>query len=113
APAEPELSEPNGSRSGAGNGSAGASPSRATKHQLQEYEQWMTRDLAEDLYRLRDVSTPTPIRLSDLPSCLRERYIGKNGKWLVRVFSRDCLWNFEPLNGFVQQVRTVDPEATG
>ncbi len=114
APAEPELSEP------PGEGSAGASPSRrlpskavAAKVRLQQYEQWMTRDLADDLHRLRDVSTPTPIKLDDLPTPLRERYIGKNGKWLVRVFSKDCLWNFEPLDRFVAQVRTVDPEATG
>jgi hopanoid biosynthesis associated RND transporter like protein HpnN len=83
------------------------------KQQLRQFDEWMTRDLAEDLHRLRDVSTPTPIRLDDLPTNLRERYIGKNGKWLVRIFSKDCLWNFDPLQSFVQQVRTVDPEATG
>jgi predicted RND superfamily exporter protein len=82
-------------------------------NQLKQYDQWITRDLGEDLHRLRDVSTPTPIRLDDLPANLRERYVGKNGKWLVRVFSKDCLWNFEPLEKFVQQIRTVDPEATG
>lgn len=97
---EPELQEP-------------APPSLATKHRLQQYEQWMTRDLADDLHRLRDVSTPLPIQLDDLPLCLRERYLGKNGKWLVRVFSRDCLWNFAPLEQFVNAVRTVDPETTG
>ena len=73
----------------------------------------MTRDLADDLHRLRDVSTPTPIQLGELPACLRERYIGKNGKWLLRVFSKECLWDFGPLEGFVQMIRTVDPEATG
>jgi hypothetical protein len=83
------------------------------KHQLQQYDELLTRDLAEDLHKLRDVSTPSPIRLDDLPANLRQRYIGKSGKWLVRVFSKDCLWNFEPLEKFVQQVRTVDPEATG
>src|SRR5260370_31328233 len=61
---------------------------------LKQYDQWITRDLGEDLHRLRDVSTPTPIRLDDLPANLRERYVGKNGKWLVRVFSKDCLLNF-------------------
>ena len=84
-----------------------------TQHQLQIFEQWMARDLAEDLHRLRDVAAPTHIGLDDLPSCLRERYIGRNGKWLVRVFGKDSLWNFEPLARFITQVRTVDPEATG
>ena len=80
---------------------------------LQQYDGLITRDLAEDLHRLRDVSTPTPIRLDDLSANLRGRYVGKNGKWLVRAFSKDCLWNFEPLEKFVQQIRIVDPEATG
>ena len=31
----------------------------------------------------------------------------------MRIFSKDCLWNFEPLDKFVQAIRTVDPEATG
>jgi hypothetical protein len=87
------------------------SPSIAQR--LQQYDELMTRDLAEDLHRLRDVSTPTPIRLDDLPANLRQRYMGRNGKWLVRVFSKSCLWNFGPLDAFVQQIRTVDPDATG
>jgi predicted RND superfamily exporter protein len=80
---------------------------------LRQFDEWMTRDLAEDMHKLRAVSTPAPIRLDDLPSNLRERYIGQNGKWLVRIFSKACLWNFEPLERFVQQIRKVDPEATG
>ena len=90
-----------------------ASEHDLTKYQLQQYEQAITRDLADDLHRLRDVSTPTPIQLAELPVCLRERYIGKNGKWLLRVFSKECLWDFGPLETFVKMVRTVDPEATG
>ena len=80
---------------------------------LQEFEQFLTRDLAEDLYRLKDVTSPVPIKVADLPECLRERYISKNGKWLLRVFAKDCLWEYGPLKDFVSQVRTVDPDATG
>ena len=61
-----------------------------------------------------DVSTPTadPAR-RPAPANLRERYLGQHGTWLVRVFSKECLWDFEPLNRFVQAVRAVDAEATG
>jgi hypothetical protein len=85
----------------------------AASHRLKAFEEYMARDLAEDLHRLRDVSTPAPILLEDLPLPLRERYIGKNGKWLLRIFSKDCLWDFEPLSNFVQQICTVDSDATG
>jgi hopanoid biosynthesis associated RND transporter like protein HpnN len=80
---------------------------------LQAFEETMTRDLAEDLHRLRDVSTPVPITVDDLPVSLRERFIGNSGKWLLRVFARDSLWDYQRLQDFVEQARTVDPEACG
>jgi hopanoid biosynthesis associated RND transporter like protein HpnN len=80
---------------------------------LREFEEHMAGDLAADLHRLRDVSSPEPIGLADLPTPLRERYIGKNGQYLLQVFGKDCLWDFEPLEHFVKRIQTVDPEATG
>jgi hopanoid biosynthesis associated RND transporter like protein HpnN len=80
---------------------------------LRDFEQRMAGDLAADLYRLRDVSTPEPLTLDDLPPAFRERYVGRTGQWLVQVFGKDCLWDFEPLEHFVQRIQTVDPEATG
>jgi hopanoid biosynthesis associated RND transporter like protein HpnN len=80
---------------------------------LQRFENQLTQDLIEDLYRLRDVSTPASVSLAELPAGLRERYIGKNGEWLLQVYARDCLWDFAPLAHFVRQIHTVDPEATG
>jgi hypothetical protein len=80
---------------------------------LAQLEGWLRRDLAEDLHRLRDVSTPAEITVADLPACLRERYIGQSGKWLLRVFGKESLWEYGPLKAFVQSIRTVDPEATG
>jgi predicted RND superfamily exporter protein len=80
---------------------------------LQSFEERITGDLAENLHCLRGVSEPKPITLDDLPKALRERYLSRNGKWLLRVFAKDCLWDFGPLEHFTQRVRTVDPEATG
>ena len=80
---------------------------------LSDFERRLKGDLSADLHRLRDVATPAPITLDDLPPALRERYVGKSGKWLVRAFSKDDLWNYAPLQNFVEQVRTVDPDATG
>src|SRR5262249_41297660 len=54
-----------------------------------------------------------PLTLTDLPQELRERYVGKSGKWLLRVFASDCLWDFEPLERFTEQIKTVDAMATG
>jgi len=80
---------------------------------IQEFEQRMAGDLAGDLHRLRDVAVPEAITLDDLPAPLRERYIGKTGQWLVQVFGKESLWDFEPLEHFTKQIQTVDPQATG
>jgi hopanoid biosynthesis associated RND transporter like protein HpnN len=84
---------------------------------LQRFDEALARDLADDLHKLREVTTPAPITLADLPSALRERYLGTNGQWLVQVFARqsveESLWDFGPLEAFCQEIRKVDPEATG
>jgi hopanoid biosynthesis associated RND transporter like protein HpnN len=80
---------------------------------LQHFEERMAGDLVEDLYQLQDVASPIPITLADLPDSLRERYIGKHGRWLLCVFARECLWEHEPLERFVNEVGAVDPHVTG
>lgn len=88
-------------------------PDRTAAERLRGFEQRLAADLVEDLRRLRDVSAPRAIALDDLPPEFRERYVGKSGRWLLRVFARNCLWDFEPLERFTKQVQTVDPDATG
>jgi uncharacterized protein len=83
------------------------------EERLQRFEERLTCDLATDLRQLRDVAVPEPIVLDNLPLPLRERYVGKTGKWLLQVFGKECLWDFQPLEHFVDQIRSVDPEATG
>jgi uncharacterized protein len=80
---------------------------------LKAFEENLTGSLAEDLHKLRDVSTPAPITIADLPAGFRERYIGKTGKWLVAVFAKESLWDYEPLANFIKQVQTVDPDISG
>jgi hopanoid biosynthesis associated RND transporter like protein HpnN len=83
------------------------------KERLQLFERRMVADLSEDLHRLRDVSTPGPITLDDMPESLRQRYVSNGGRWLLRVFGRESLWEFDNLRHFTQAVSKVDPEATG
>jgi predicted RND superfamily exporter protein len=91
----------------------GELPMQVRESRLQGFETRLRADLSHDLHRLRDVATPAPITLADIPTPLRERYTGKNGKWLLQVFGKESLWDFEPLEHFAKQIQTVDPEATG
>ena len=77
------------------------------------FGQHLTRDLHANLMRLREMSTPRPIHTDDLPEEFRERYIGKTGKYLVRAFAKDNIWEYDALTHFVAKVQTVDPEASG
>jgi hopanoid biosynthesis associated RND transporter like protein HpnN len=82
-------------------------------NRLQQFDSRLAEGLAENLHCLRDVSHPVEITLADLPDNLRERYVGKSGYWLLRVFARNDLWDFGPLEEFTQSIRSVDAEATG
>jgi hopanoid biosynthesis associated RND transporter like protein HpnN len=86
---------------------------REAEGRLQEFEERLAGDLAADLHRLREVATPEPITVADLPPSLRERYVGRDGQYLLQVFGKDSLWDFGPLDHFARRIQTVDPEATG
>ncbi len=88
-------------------------PASTVEPRLQVFEQHLCGDLAEDLHRLREVATPEPIALADLPPDLRDRYVGRSGKWLLRVFAKESLWEFPQLEQFTQRIHAIDPSATG
>ncbi|MCS7046157.1 MAG: MMPL family transporter, partial [Gemmataceae bacterium] len=90
---------------------AGEGPAVAAR--LRHFHQRLTSDLIDDLHHLRSVSTPAPIQVEDIPLCLRQRYIGQSGRWLLRVFAKECLWEYESLERFVADVKAADPEACG
>jgi len=80
---------------------------------LKDFDEKMGFDLAEDLHRLRDVSHPKPISVDDLPTNLRHRFVGLNGQWLLRIFARDSLWEYAPMQQFCAAVQKIEPTATG
>ncbi len=49
----------------------------------------------------------------NLPAVLRNRFIGKNGKFLLQVYPREDVRQRDPQEKFVQEMRTIDPNVTG
>lgn len=80
---------------------------------LREFDRRMRLDLLEDLKELRAVSHGHPITVYDLPKSFRERYIGRNGEYLVRAFAAESLWEFDKLQTFTTAATTADGGATG
>jgi uncharacterized protein len=53
------------------------------------------------------------VTLDNVPSYLRERFIGKSGRYLLQIFARENIWEREPMQAFVGQLQAVDPDVTG
>ena len=71
------------------------------------------RQAAAPLAPLLDLADPTPPATSDLPRELADRYIGRTGKHLLKVYAKGDIWDMERLKRFVAEVESIDPQATG
>lgn len=80
---------------------------------LSQFQQHMAGDLLSRLYVLRSMSNPEPPRLSDLPQSLVHRFVGQHDRYLLKIFGRGNIWDFEALQRFVTDVRSVDSRVTG
>lgn len=80
---------------------------------ISSYQQSATVELVERLRALRAISDPVPPRLSDLPRPLADRFVGTNGKYLLKVYAKGDVWDIENLQRFVGDVERVDPVITG
>jgi len=77
------------------------------------YQQGLLMSLHRQFQMLATISDPRPISPQDFPEALRSRFVSKTGEWLVRVYPSSQIWDEVPLRNFVEDVRTVDAEATG
>jgi hopanoid biosynthesis associated RND transporter like protein HpnN len=77
------------------------------------YQQTMADELLSLLQLIRRLADPNGPRLSDLPEELAERYVGRSGQHLLKVYGRGSIWDMERLERFVKDVESVDPRITG
>ena len=80
---------------------------------LAAFQQRSAGDLLSRLHALAAVADPAPPALDDLPPSLVERFVGTNGRHLLKIYGRGDIWHFDALERFVKDVRSVDPRATG
>ena len=80
---------------------------------LSQYQRCLANDLLNGLRSLRDVSNPEPPNYSDLPESLVARFLGPDGRHLMKVYSRADIWDMDAMQDFVHDIRSVDPKATG
>jgi hopanoid biosynthesis associated RND transporter like protein HpnN len=89
-------------------------PPATASQALDAFQQGLMADFAAKWALLQqNVHPKGPVTLDDVPSYLRERFIGKSGRYLLQIFARDNIWDQEPMQAFVHQLQTVDPDVTG
>lgn len=82
-------------------------------HGLQSFETALIGDLNDKLDLLQANINAPPMRIDDLPKTLLQRFVGKNGLYLIRVFPAQNIWEPEILGKFVHDLTAADPEAIG
>jgi predicted RND superfamily exporter protein len=86
---------------------------RETYQRLSSFQQQAAADLVGQLQALKSVSHPTPPALTDLPPALVTRFVGQQGRHLLKIYGKGDIWDMAGLAQFVAQVKSVDPGATG
>ncbi len=77
--------------------------------QLTRFQQAFFDDLHRTLEAIRTQSTAGPLTPRDLPSALRDRFIGVTGKYLLQVYSKNDLWHHQNQRKFLDELEKAVP----
>ena len=80
---------------------------------LRDFQGSMFAELPDKLSMMKDSLDATAVSESDIPPQLMQRFVGKSGKLLLQVAAKKEIFEREPLQEFVTQVKSVFPNATG
>jgi uncharacterized protein len=72
-----------------------------------------TTQAVQSLTPLKGIANPQPPTLADVPAALRDRFVGRRGMFLLKVYARGNIWNMAQLETFVKAVEGIDPKVTG
>ncbi len=80
---------------------------------LAEYQQALFDDLRVTFETLQRQDDHAPLRIEDLPSALRDRFVGVTGKFLLQVYPKKNVWQHDNQKEFVDTLRrALDPQDT-
>jgi hopanoid biosynthesis associated RND transporter like protein HpnN len=80
---------------------------------LAAYQQALFADLRDTFQALQNQDDRAALRVEDLPSALRNRFVGVNGKFLLQVYPKKDAWQRDNQKEFIGQLRkALDPHDT-
>jgi hopanoid biosynthesis associated RND transporter like protein HpnN len=80
---------------------------------LAMFQQALFNDVGDTFRSLQNQDVSAPLQVADLPATLRDQFVGATGKFLLRVFPREDVWQRANQETFIADLRSVDPNATG
>ena len=80
---------------------------------LGEFQRLLAVETLARIAEIRVIADPAPLTSSDLPPGLEARFVGKDGRHLLRVYARDDIWEMNALAEFVMEIESVDGKVTG
>ena len=81
--------------------------------QLQEFSEELFVDYRGLMADLKKNAEPKLVEISKIPKSLRDRYISKQGKYLITIFPSVDIWNLDERNRYLKDLRSVDANVTG
>ena len=90
-----------------------AIPPAEFSRRLAAHQQRVATELLANLQALQNMSNPTAPQWDDVPPALTNRFVGRSGTHLLRVYARGNIWDMDSLTRFVRDVEAIDPRATG
>jgi hopanoid biosynthesis associated RND transporter like protein HpnN len=70
-------------------------------------------DFSAALERFQQSLDPPLVRAGEAPPELRERYVGRSGRYLLRLLPAVNIWQEAGARRFIEDLRSVDPDVTG
>jgi uncharacterized protein len=84
-----------------------------TVPRLTAFQRSLFSDIHSTFETLRNQDDQSGLRVEDLPAPLRNRFIGRSGRFLLQVYPKEDIWQREHQRTFIKELRTVDEAATG
>ncbi len=79
--------------------------------QLDKFQHYYYPNLRQKIYAM---ANPELITLKTLPANIKHQFINEAGnKFLVTIYPKETIWNYEALTRFDKQLETVSPKITG
>ncbi|MDB6122669.1 MAG: Exporter of the superfamily [Pedosphaera sp.] len=76
---------------------------------LHQYQETFFKEFRNTVEALKTQDASSPLSPSDLPSVLRDRFIGMTGKYLLQVYPKKDIWQHENQHEFIKELESVVP----